>query len=61
MSKASKSQLIYFLRILECCGKIQVYLKGFTDFADFFHKDEQLHFNATLTLLYTNRRTNDKD
>jgi uncharacterized protein with HEPN domain len=51
MSKAGKSQLVYLLRILECCGKIQVYLKGFTNYSDFFYKDEQLYFNASLTLL----------
>ena len=51
MSKAGKSQLVYLLRILECCGKIQVYLKGFDNYSDFFYKDEQLYFNASLTLL----------
>ena len=51
MSKAGKSQLVYLLRILECCGKIQVYLKGFGNHRDFFYKDEQLYFNASLTLL----------
>lgn len=42
MSKADKSQLVYLLRILEYCGKIQVYLHGFKD-----HNN----FNASLTLL----------
>ena len=51
MSKAGKSQLVYLLRILECCGKIQVYLKGFDNHSDFFYKNEQLYFNASLTLL----------
>ncbi len=51
MSKAAKSQLVYLLRILECCGKIQVYLRKFDNFSDFFYKDEQLYFNASLTLL----------
>lgn len=51
MSKAAKSQLIYLLRILECCGKIQVYLRKFGNYSDFFYKDEQLYFNASLTLL----------
>lgn len=51
MSKAGKSQLVYLLRILECCGKIQAYLKEFSDYRDFFYKEEQLYFNATLTLL----------
>ena len=51
MSKTGKSQLVYLLRILECCGKIEVYLKGFASHSDFFYKDEQLYFNACLTLL----------
>lgn len=51
MSKAGKSQLVYLLRILEYCGKIEVYLKGLTNHGDFFYKDEQLYFNASLTLL----------
>ncbi len=51
MSKAGKSQLVYLLRILEYCGKIKVYLQGFTDYNEFFSKNEQLHFNASLTLL----------
>ena len=51
MSKAPKSQLVYLLRMLEYCGKIQVYLREFTNYTDFFYKNEQLHFNASLTLL----------
>lgn len=51
MSKADKSQLVYLLRILEYCGKIQVYLHGFKDHNEFFNKAEQLYFNASLTLL----------
>ena len=51
MSKTGKSQLVYLLRILEYCGKIQVYLKEFTNYADFYYKNDQLYFNASLTLL----------
>ena len=51
MSKVGKSQLVYLLRILEYCGKIQVYLKEFTNHTDFFYKNDQLYFNASLTLL----------
>jgi len=51
MSRAPKSQLVYLLRMLEYCGKIQVYLKEFTNHSDFFYRNEQLHFNASLTLL----------
>jgi uncharacterized protein with HEPN domain len=51
MSKKAKSQLVYLLRMLEYCGKIQVYLKDITDSKEFYTKGEQLHFNASLTLL----------
>lgn len=51
MSKAGKSQLLYLLRILEYCGKIRVYLQGFKNYSEFFSKNEQLYFNASLTLL----------
>jgi uncharacterized protein with HEPN domain len=51
MSKAPKSQLVYLLRILEYCGKIQVYLREFTNHTDFFCRNDQLYFNASLTLL----------
>ena len=51
MSKTAKSQLVYLLRILEYCGKIQVYLKDIADSKDFYNKSDQLHFNASLTLL----------
>ena len=51
MSRAGKSQLVYLLRILEYCGKIQVYLKQFKEYKDFYGRNDQLHFNASLTLL----------
>ena len=51
MSKAGKSQLVYLLRILEYCGKLQAYLHGFTNQNEFFNKAEQLYFNSSLTLL----------
>jgi uncharacterized protein with HEPN domain len=51
MSKAGKSQLVYLLRILEYCGKLELYVKEFKDYRDFFIKDDQLYFNASLTLL----------
>jgi uncharacterized protein with HEPN domain len=51
MFKTGKSQLIYLLRMLEYCGKIRVYLQGFTNHNDFYNKSEQLYFNASLTLL----------
>jgi uncharacterized protein with HEPN domain len=51
MSKTGKSQLVYLLRILEYCGKIQLYLQEFSNHSDFFNKGDQLYFNASLTLL----------
>lgn len=40
MSKTPKSQLVYLLRILEYCGKVQVYLKGIENSEEFFKKNE---------------------
>lgn len=51
MSKTGKSQLVYLLRVLEYCGKIRIYLKDFENHFDFFYKNDQLYFNASLTLL----------
>lgn len=51
MSKQSKSQLVYLLRMLEYCGKIRVYIKDFAVYKDFYYKGDQLYFNASLTLL----------
>lgn len=51
MSKNPKSQLVYVLRILEYCGKIQLYLKNLNNSKEFFNKEDQLYFNACLTLL----------
>ena len=51
MSKNPKSQIIYLLRILEHCGKIQLYLKNINDSILFFNKEDQLYFNACLNLL----------
>lgn len=51
MSKTPKSQLVYLLRILEYCGKIQFYLKDITGSTIFFNKGDQLYFNACLNLL----------
>ncbi len=51
MSKPTKSQLVFLLRMLEYCGKISLYVKGFTTQHDFFKQNDQLYFNACLTLL----------
>lgn len=51
MSRPAKSQLVYLLRMLEYCGKISLYVKGFLAHNDFYKEKDQLYFNACLTLL----------
>ena len=51
MSENKQKDLLPLLVILESIGKIQVYIKGYTDASDFFWAEEQIRFNATLMLL----------
>ena len=51
MSKGNKSETVYLLRILECCGKIAFYVRQAADWESFYAESEQVWFNATLTLL----------
>ena len=51
MSKGNKSETVYLLRILECCGKIAFYVEHAADWVTFYTASEQVWFNATLTLL----------
>ncbi len=51
MSKSHKSQLVYLLRILECCGKILRYGSKASSPHDFFWIEDQAFFNASITLL----------
>lgn len=46
-----QNDLFHFLTILESMGKIDTYLIGITNATDFIDKDDQIYFNATLTLL----------
>lgn len=46
-----QNDLFHFLTILESMGKIDKYLRGITSANDFIEKDDQIYFNATLTLL----------
>ena len=51
MSKGNKSETVYLLRILECCGKITFYVSHAPNWETFYSSSEQVWFNATLTLL----------
>ncbi|MGL1891427.1 MAG: DUF86 domain-containing protein [Spirochaetaceae bacterium] len=46
-----ENDLFHFLTILESMGKINKYLEGISNADDFIEKDDQIYFNATLTLL----------
>ncbi|MBS4027043.1 MAG: DUF86 domain-containing protein [Ignavibacteriales bacterium] len=51
MSPNRKNDLLYLLNILEAIKKIEVYIGGINDAESFYIKDEQLQFNACLSLL----------
>lgn len=51
MSQASARDLLPLLIILESIGKIELYAAGSNSAIDFFRRDDQMHFNATLLLL----------
>ncbi len=46
-----KNDLLYLLNILESIEKIGIYSKGTSGPEDFYSKNDQLNFNATLNLL----------
>lgn len=46
-----KNDLFHFLTILESMGKIDTYLNNISSADEFIEKDDQIYFNATLTLL----------
>lgn len=46
-----ENDLFHLLSILESIGKINHYLKDVESAEEFIEKDDQLYFNATLTLL----------
>jgi len=50
MLKSIKNDLLYILNILEAIEKILIYAKDCKNAEDFYYKNDQLNFNATLTL-----------
>ena len=46
-----KNDLMYLINILEYIGKIWKYTEGINDADELFDKNEQMNFNASLTLL----------
>jgi len=46
-----KNDLLHLLNILESCEKIILYSKDYNTAENFFNANEQLNYNATLTLL----------
>lgn len=51
MLASPKNDLFHILTILESMGKIDTYLNNITSPDEFIEKDDQIYFNATLTLL----------
>lgn len=51
MLPSIKNDLMYLLNILECIEKIILYSADCTNSEDFYEKNEQMNFNATLNLL----------
>jgi len=45
------NDLMYLINILEFIGKIWKYTEGINDAEELFEKNEQMNFNASLTLL----------
>ena len=51
MQHGTKTDLVYLLIVLESIAKIEQYSESFTNADEFYNKDEQLNFNASLLLL----------
>ena len=51
MQSNHKTDLVYFLRILEAIGKINLYTLNFNDPFVFFEANDQKDFNASLLQL----------
>lgn len=47
----SDNNLIYIFTILESIEKINIYTNGFSDEEEFYSANEQMNFNATVSLL----------
>ena len=50
MQPGIKTDLVYLLVILESIAKVEQYSKGFISSDEFYQKDDQLNFNASLML-----------
>ena len=46
-----KNDMLYLLRILEACQKLQLYTANFSNFEEFYFSNNQLEFNACLSQL----------
>jgi len=51
MSPDPRNDMFHFLTILESIGEIDQYLNAIDSAEDFIEKEDQLYFNASLTLL----------
>lgn len=51
MLRNPDNDMFYFLSILESTGKIFLYTKGISDHDEFLNKNDQMVYNATLSLL----------
>lgn len=51
MLASPENDLFHFLSILESIGKIQLYIHGINSPEEFFEKEDQMVYNAVLTLL----------
>lgn len=60
----SENNLIYIFTILESIEKINLYSKDFSDEEDFYQANEQMNFNAVVSLLIAmgeeNKKIDDK-
>ena len=51
MQPSIKNDLLYLLRMLECCGKINIYAGSFSNAESFYTYKDQIAFNACLSQL----------
>jgi uncharacterized protein with HEPN domain len=51
MQPSIKNDLLYLLRMLECCGKISIYAGSFDNAESFYSYKDQIAFNACLSQL----------
>jgi len=49
MQPSIKNDLLYLLRMLECCGKINIYAGSFSNAESFYSYKDQIAFNACLS------------